>query len=138
MAFRAIPTGLHVVLRSVNTDPVAITGLPRALPAGLPVVPRSVNPDSVAITGLPRALTTGHTAQGSLIPYGSREGVAFGAIAQEGTGVLPTGLPVVPRSVITDPVALTGLPRALPTGLSVVPWSVNPDPVAITGLPREP
>ena len=53
-------------------------------------------------------------------------------------GVLPTGLPVVPRSVITDPVAIAGLPRALPTGLPVVPRSVNPDPVAITGLPREP
>ena len=65
--------------------------------------------------------------------------MAFGAIAQEGTGVLPTGLPVVPWSVITVPVAITGLPRALPTGLPVVPRSVNPDfPWQYTGLPREP
>ena len=64
----------------------------------------------MASTGLPRALTTGQAAQG--VGIANAQGVAIVANAQEGTGVPPTGLPVVPRSVNPDPVATTGLPRA--------------------------
>ena len=96
------------------------------LPTGFPVDSRPVNPGPVASTGLPGALTTGQAAQG--VGIANAQGVAIVAMAQEGTGVLPTGLPVVPRSVNPDSVGNDGASQSLrvcplfPGQLTLIPW----------------
>ena len=114
---------LTVVARPVNSGPVASFARP-------------VNSGPVASTGLGRghrshrpgrngALTTGQAAQG--VGISNAQGFFLRVCPlfhSQLTLILwqrrdfpePTGLPVVPRSVNADFVAITGLPRALTTG----------------------